>query len=319
MKLNLKIDHHENILKIVGPYDRNLNVIKSYFDIKLTIRENEIITNAKKEVKDKLEILFEILLKLIIIGVIFNEKDIVYIIKLIERNIDTNNIINFYQKRNIIITTNQGRAIYPKTINQQTYIDAINKNDLVFGVGPAGTGKTYLAVAYASKLLKENKIKKIILTRPVVEAGESLGFLPGDIKEKIDPYLIPLYDALYEFLGRGTVDNLIEKGVIEIAPLAYMRGRTLDNAFVILDEAQNTTKVQMKMFLTRLGFNSKMLISGDPSQIDLKNDNMSGLIEVIKILKNLEDVKFINFEKLDVIRNPLVQKVLERYDENKLS
>ncbi|HQC30588.1 MAG TPA: PhoH family protein, partial [Acholeplasmataceae bacterium] len=180
----------------------------------------------------------------------------------------------------------------------------------------AGTGKTYLAVAYAVKELKKGSVKKIVLTRPVVEAGESLGFLPGDLKEKVDPYLIPLYDALYEMLGLETTQTLIEKGVIEIAPLAYMRGRTLENAFIILDEAQNTTTSQMKMFLTRLGFGSKMIVTGDPSQTDLKSNVKSGLNEALKILKEIEDIKIINFERIDVIRHPLVQSILERYESN---
>jgi len=316
MNIDFKVEHHEFLAKIVGPFDRNLNIIKSYFDIKLNLSKNTFITNANNDVKTLLVKLFELLVILIEENIQFNEKDIIYIIKLFEEKKSKNEILDFYLDRKIIITTNSSKIILPKTINQKKYIESINRHDLVFGVGPAGTGKTYLAVAYAANLLKNGKIKKIILTRPVVEAGESLGFLPGDIKEKIDPYLIPLYDALYEFLGKHKVDSLIEKGIIEIAPLAYMRGRTLDNAFVILDEAQNTTKVQMKMFLTRLGFNSKMLVSGDPTQIDLKSNNMSGLIEVMKILKNLDDVKFVYFDKVDVIRNPIVQKILERYDEN---
>lgn len=314
MKLDLKIEHHDINSKLVGPNDRNLNIVKSYFNISISITGNEIVTNANSEVKLILTELFKIVIKLIENNIKFNEKDYIYIIKLLENKIDTTNILEFYKNRKIIVTSNTGNPIYPKTLNQNHYIETIKKYDLVFGVGPAGTGKTYLAVAYAASLLKANKVKKIILTRPVVEAGESLGFLPGDIKEKIDPYLIPLYDALYEFLGKNTVDTLIEKGTIEIAPLAYMRGRTLDNAFVILDEAQNTTKMQMKMFLTRLGFNSKMLISGDPTQIDLKSSSMSGLIEVSNILKDMDDIKFTYFEKIDVIRNPIVQKVLERYD-----
>lgn len=316
MNIDFKVEHHEFLAKIVGPFDRNLNIIKSYFDIKLNLSKNTFITNANNDVKTLLVKLFELLVILIEENIQFNEKDIIYIIKLFEEKKSKNEILDFYLDRKIIITTNSSKIILPKTNNQKKYIESINRHDLVFGVGPAGTGKTYLAVAYAANLLKNGKIKKIILTRPVVEAGESLGFLPGDIKEKIDPYLIPLYDALYEFLGKHKVDSLIEKGIIEIAPLAYMRGRTLDNAFVILDEAQNTTKVQMKMFLTRLGFNSKMLVSGDPTQIDLKSNNMSGLIEVMKILKNLDDVKFVYFDKVDVIRNPIVQKILERYDEN---
>lgn len=314
MKLNVKIDHHDVIAKIVGPQDRNLNVLKQYFGIKISINENEIITDANKTTKTILENVFKTAIKLVENNVVFNERDLIYIIKVLEDKGNTNDIISLYENRKLVVVANNGKPVFPKTFNQKDYIDKMEKHDLVFGVGPAGTGKTYLAVAYGVSLLKANKIRKIILTRPVVEAGESLGFLPGDIKEKIDPYLIPLYDALYEFLGKETVDNLILKGVIEIAPLAYMRGRTLDNAFVILDEAQNTTSVQMKMFLTRLGFNSKMLITGDPTQIDLRNNQTSGLKEVIRILKNMDDVKFTYFEKVDVIRNPLVQKILERYE-----
>src|SRR5690554_97717 len=314
MKLDIKIDHHDVITKIVGPQDRNLNVLKQYFGIKISINENEIITDANKDTKKHLENVFKTAIKLIENNIVFNERDLIYIIKVLEDNGNASEIISLYENRKLILVANNGKPVFPKTFNQKDYLEKMERYDLVFGVGPAGTGKTYLAVAYATALLKANRIKKIILTRPVVEAGESLGFLPGDIKEKIDPYLIPLYDALYEFLGKETVDNLILKGVIEIAPLAYMRGRTLDNAFVILDEAQNTTSVQMKMFLTRLGFNSKMLITGDPTQIDLRNNQVSGLKEVIRILKNMDDVKFTYFEKVDVIRNPLVQKILERYE-----
>lgn len=214
----------------------------------------------------------------------------------------------------MIERTFSGKAIYAKTLKQIEYVNALKENDIVFGVGPAGTGKTYLAVVYAVSLLKKGIIKHIVLTRPAIEAGESLGFLPGDLKEKIDPYLRPLYDALYDTLGNKSVDQMIENGVIEIAPLAYMRGRTLENCFCILDEAQNTTEMQMKMFLTRLGFNSKMVITGDISQIDLPNGKRSGLVNACNILKNIDDIKIIKFEKLDVVRNPLVQKIIEAYD-----
>lgn len=314
MKLDIKIEHHDIISKLVGPQDRNLNVIKQYFGVKISISENIIITDATGDTKKLLESVFKTAIKLIENNIIFYERDIIYIIKVLENNGNPEDIINLYSDRKLILVNNTGKPVYPKTFNQKVYLDKMENYDLVFGVGPAGTGKTYLAVAYAVSLLKSNKIKKIVLTRPVVEAGESLGFLPGDIKEKIDPYLIPLYDALYEFLGKEAVDNLIEKGIIEIAPLAYMRGRTLENAFVILDEAQNTTSVQMKMFLTRLGFNSKMLITGDPSQVDLRNNQISGLKEAMRILKNMEDIRFVYFDKIDVIRNPLVQKILERYE-----
>lgn len=314
MKLKTKIEHYDVLSKIVGVNDKNLTVIKQYFGIKVSITENTILTDAKAEVKEVLEKLFQTLIKLAELQISFNERDLIYIIKLLESGSNGLDIINFYQTQKRIIVSEQGRPVFPKTFNQKTYIEAMESYDLVFGVGPAGTGKTYLAVAYAASMLKSNRIKKIILTRPAVEAGETLGFLPGDLKEKVDPYLIPLYDALYEFLGKEVVDNLLNKGVIEIAPLAYMRGRTLDNAFVILDEAQNTTSTQMKMFLTRLGFNSKMLITGDPSQVDLRNNQKSGLKEVLNKLQGIKDIKFIYFDKIDVIRNPLVQKILERYE-----
>ncbi len=238
-----------------------------------------------------------------------------YIIKLAEKD-QLQDIYELYQNRKRILVNDSGRSIYPKTFNQKDYVHAIETYDLVFGVGPAGTGKTYLAVAQAVSELKGGKVKKLILTRPVVEAGENLGFLPGDLKEKVDPYLVPLYDALYEMLGTQNTLALIDKGIIEIAPLAYMRGRTLENAFVILDEAQNTTRVQMKMFLTRLGFASKMVITGDPSQSDLPKGVPSGLNQVLGLLSDLEDIKIIQFEKLDVVRHPLVQHILERYETN---
>ena len=216
----------------------------------------------------------------------------------------------------LITKTVSGKPIHAKTLNQLNYLKAINTNDLVFGYGPAGTGKTYVAVVNAVAKLKSGGIKKIILTRPAVEAGESLGFLPGDLKEKVDPYLRPLYDALYEVLGKTQTEDLIEKGIIEIAPLAYMRGRTLENAYVILDEAQNTTINQMKLFLTRLGFNSKMIVTGDITQIDLPTKIESGLVNAIKLLKGVAGIKIIAFERVDIIRHPLVQKVLARYEKN---
>ena len=206
--------------------------------------------------------------------------------------------------------------IYPKTLGQKEYYQALMKNDVVFGIGPAGTGKTYLAVVFAIRALKNNEVKKIILTRPAVEAGENLGFLPGDLKEKVDPYLRPLYDALYDMLGVEQTERLIEKGIVEIAPLAYMRGRTLEDAYVILDEAQNTTDAQMKMFLTRLGLQSKMIITGDVTQIDLPRGVMSGLHRAMSILKGVKGIRFVYMSALDVVRHPVVQRIIERYDEN---
>ena len=211
--------------------------------------------------------------------------------------------------------TISGRIIYPKTSGQRRLFDAMRHYDVLFAVGPAGTGKTYLSVIYATSLLKENVIKKIILTRPAVEAGESLGFLPGDLKEKVDPYLQPLYDALYDSLGQETTEKLMEKKTIEIAPLAYMRGRTLDDAFIILDEAQNTTRSQMKMFLTRLGKNSKMIINGDITQIDLKYKTDSGLTNAVHVLRDIEEIGFVTLDSKDVVRHPLVQKIIDAYME----
>ena len=213
-----------------------------------------------------------------------------------------------------IARTMSGKLIYPKTLGQKEYYYALKNNDVVFGIGPAGTGKTYLAVVFAVDALKNNLVKKIVLTRPAVEAGENLGFLPGDLKEKVDPYLRPLYDALHDMLGVEQTERLIEKGVIEIAPLAYMRGRTLEDAYVILDEAQNTTDNQMKMFLTRLGFNSKMIITGDVTQIDLPRGVESGLVRAMDILNNVKGISFIHLTAIDVVRHPVVQRIIERYE-----
>ena len=221
-------------------------------------------------------------------------------------------LLLIYLKKDNILTTMAGKVIYPKTLNQKIYIKALDDNDIVFAVGPAGTGKTYLAVMYALKLLKSFKIRRIVLVRPIVEAGEKLGFLPGDLKEKIDPYLIPIYDSLYEAIGKEQVTKLIEKGTIEVAPLAYMRGRTLDNSIIILDEAQNATQTQMKMFLTILGFGSKMIVTGDLSQIDLPNKSISGMTETVNLLKDIEGIKIVRFQKIDVMRHPLVFKIIEK-------
>lgn len=313
MKLNQQIHHAEAIARLVGVQDRNLLVFKQYLGMTVTVNGSEIITDAKKEQLPLLEAIFSVLIELAEHQVQLSERDIMYIIKLAEKD-ELVGVFDLYKNRKRILVNDQGRSIYPKTFNQKTYVEMMANHDLVFGVGPAGTGKTYLAVAQAVADLKNNKVKKLILTRPVVEAGESLGFLPGDLKEKVDPYLVPLYDALYEMLGTQTTLSLMEKGVIEIAPLAYMRGRTLENAFVILDEAQNTTKVQMKMFLTRLGFASKMVITGDPSQSDLPKGVPSGLNQALGLLDHLDDIKIVTFDKLDVVRHPLVQRILERYE-----
>jgi len=214
----------------------------------------------------------------------------------------------------VILITHRKKAIVPKTPSQKAYIKAIKENDIIFGIGPAGTGKTYLAMAMALKYLKDNKISKIILTRPAVEAGEKLGFLPGGIAEKVHPYLTPLYDALYDMVDFDKANYLLEKGVIEIAPLAFMRGRTLNDAFIILDEAQNTTREQMKMFLTRIGFGSKAVITGDVTQIDLPKKGESGLLDAFRVLKGIEGIAFVEFKKEDVVRHPIVQKIIQAYE-----
>ena len=241
----------------------------------------------------------------------FSKNALLYLIALAKEG--SEDIVYKMEESEVFITA-VGKRVKSKTIKQKEYVDSINKNTIVFGVGPAGTGKTYLAVALAVKAFKQREVNKIILTRPAVEAGEKLGFLPGDLQEKTDPYLRPLYDALNEFFGQEKYLALMEKGIIEIAPLAYMRGRTLTNAFVILDEAQNSTKEQMKMFLTRLGEGSKMVITGDITQIDLPYGKESGLIDAIKVLQGIENIDIINFKGGDVVRNPLVSKIVEAYN-----
>ena len=312
MKFTCNFTSLSECQNIVGNDNINLKFIEKLFDVKLNVNFNEIECNIDDESTiDLIKKMFEMLSFMAQNNFQVTSRDITYIYKNLD-NIES--LYKIYQKKEMIDRTFSGKAIYAKTLKQIEYVNALKENDIVFGVGPAGTGKTYLAVVYAVSLLKKGIIKHIVLTRPAIEAGESLGFLPGDLKEKIDPYLRPLYDALYDTLGNKSVDQMIENGVIEIAPLAYMRGRTLENCFCILDEAQNTTEMQMKMFLTRLGFNSKMVITGDISQIDLPNGKRSGLVNACNILKNIDDIKIIKFEKLDVVRNPLVQKIIEAYD-----
>lgn len=312
MKMVYKLKDLKYIYNILGNFDANIEVIKSYFEIDLILDKDTFYTNASLEEK---EIIHDVLEKMeeLSTKISLTQREIMYLIKLrIEDKLD--NVIDFFSNRKMLMKKADGKPIYPETFTQGLYVRTIDQEELIFGVGPAGTGKTYLAVAMAVKHLKQNKINKLILTRPAVEAGEYLGYLPGDLKEKIDPYLRPLYDALYDFLGLETTNKLLESGVIEIAPLAYMRGKTLENAFIILDEAQNTTTMQMKMFLTRLGFNSTMVITGDPSQVDLPSGRKSGLIQALEILKDVPNIKVVRFKRLDVVRNPLVQKILERYD-----
>ncbi|WP_437178356.1 PhoH family protein [Candidatus Izimoplasma sp. HR1] len=318
-KLEVRFTNYDNFRMVIGSNDRNIKVLNSLLNINIFSKGEDIFVNTDDS--DLITLIEKIFKTLILIAgnnVNISERDVLYVAKLAE-DMEPKKISEIYTNRILITKTLTGKPIYAKTLNQKHYINAINNNDLVFGIGPAGTGKTYVAVMNAVSKLRDGSIKKIILTRPAVEAGESLGFLPGDLKEKVDPYLRPLYDALYEAIGNKQTEDLIEKGTIEIAPLAYMRGRTLENAYVILDEAQNTTTNQMKLFLTRLGFNSKMVVTGDITQIDLPKKTYSGLVQAVDLMSNVDGIEIIAFERVDVIRHPLVQKVLERYEnyENK--
>ncbi len=318
-KLQVKFRNLDNFRMVIGNNDRNIKVLNALLNINIFSKGEDIfVDSTDKEIITLLEKIFETLILVAQNNIVVSERDVLYIAKLSE-DMSSEQIADIYVNRLLVTKTVNGKPIYAKTLNQKHYIQAINKHDLVFGIGPAGTGKTYVAVMNAVSKLRDGSVKKIILTRPAVEAGESLGFLPGDLKEKVDPYLRPLYDALYEAIGIKQTEELIEKGTIEIAPLAYMRGRTLENAYVILDEAQNTTTNQMKLFLTRLGFNSKMVVTGDITQIDLPRKTFSGLVQAIDLLKKVDGITIIEFERVDVIRHPLVQKVLERYEnyENK--
>ena len=305
---------YDNVEKVsvCGLNDEYLKMIGEHFNVQIMNRSNELVViDCEEEIAKQVEDVINAILKVSRSGYQITNKDIVQIL-----NLSKNNELYIFDKlkESMVGRNHDGKAIFPKSIGQLRYINSIKHNDIVFGIGPAGSGKTYLAVIYAVWQLKNHKIKKIILTRPAVEAGENLGFLPGDLKEKIDPYLRPLYDALYEMLGKENTEKYIEKGIIEIAPLAYMRGRTLEDAFIILDEAQNTTTMQMKMFLTRLGFNSKMVITGDITQIDLRNNVKSGLEQVKNILQDIEEIKFVTMTTSDVCRHPLVQKIIDAYE-----
>ena len=301
----------ENIQKLVGVNDGNLRLIAEGYDVSVSDTGNEIIVEGNDNgVKKVLEVL-KTLDNVVNTGVNISAPDVVSAMKMADKG-TTEYFSDLY--KTILIRDAKGRPIRVKNMGQKRYVDAIQKNDVVFGIGPAGTGKTFLAVVCAIAAFKKGEVSRIVLTRPAVEAGESLGFLPGDLKEKVDPYLRPIYDSLYAILGTNTTDRLMERGTIEVAPLAYMRGRTLDDAFVILDEAQNTTDAQMKMFLTRLGFNSRMIVNGDMTQVDLPGRQRSGLIEAQHILKGIDQIKFINFSANDVVRHPVVAKIINAYE-----
>ncbi len=310
--IDLHSEDHQNTLSLFGTNDRNIKQIEEYLPVTILTRGGQLQITGNKEDVAVVESLLKAVMKIIKKGINVTERDIIYGIDLAKQG----KIEQFETLFEDEITRNQqGKPIRVKTLGQRDYVSSIKTKDLVFGIGPAGTGKTYLAVVMAAKALRNGEVKRIILTRPAVEAGESLGFLPGDLKEKVDPYLRPLYDALHDVFGAEHTGRLMERGTIEIAPLAYMRGRTLDDAFVILDEAQNTTPEQMKMFLTRLGFGSKMVITGDVSQIDLPKGKISGLKVTEQKLKKIKGIAFNYLKGSDVVRHPLVQRIIEAYDE----
>lgn len=308
----IQIDDINQSQALIGNNDENLKAIEAHFNVVIHARGQEIAVKGEKiEHVEKAELVLQNLLKVIELGNTITLKDVEAAIKMADNN-TIHHLLDLYDEE--ITKDAYGKTIRAKTMGQRIYINAMKRNDLVFGIGPAGTGKTFLAVVYAAKQLRKGSVKRIVLTRPAVEAGESLGFLPGDLKEKVDPYLRPLYDGLNTVLGREQTQRLIERGVIEIAPLAYMRGRTLDDAFVILDEAQNTTHAQMKMFLTRLGFGSKMVVTGDQTQIDLPKGVKSGLKEAVKKLSGVSGISIMKMDQSDVVRHPLVSKIINRYE-----
>lgn len=310
------IEDSNIITELFGKFDENVKIIEDEFEVELVLRNGHLVIVGDNVSTEIVEKLIYNLMEIIYSQKRLNKQELRYTIELVKKGKEgqLKDLLN-----DVVCITASGKTIKPKTIGQKIYIDGIRKNDIVFGIGPAGTGKTYLAMAMAVTAFKNKEVNRIILTRPAVEAGESLGFLPGDLQEKVDPYLRPIYDALFDILGGETYTKLIEKGLIEVAPLAYMRGRTLDNSYVILDEAQNTTNEQMKMFLTRIGFGSKAIITGDITQTDLPRGKTSGLVTVSKILKGIEGIDFVYLTKHDIVRHPLVQKIIEAYERHEES
>ncbi len=305
----LKIEDAESSMNVFGSFDSNIKILEKSYNVAITNRDGELKVSGEEVQAEKCINVLSGLLNLAKGGEAVDEQKVRYFMSM-DGTADEAVSLG----KDCICLTASGKPLRPKTIGQKKYIESIEKNTVVLGVGPAGTGKTYLAVAMAVKAFRNREVSRIILTRPAVEAGEKLGFLPGDLQNKVDPYLRPLYDALYEMLGVENFQKYMERGSIEIAPLAYMRGRTLDDSFIILDEAQNTTPEQMKMFLTRIGFGSKALITGDITQIDLPNGVRSGLKEAIKILDNIEDISINKFSERDVVRHPLVMKIIKAYE-----
>lgn len=312
----INIDRMEQAVALFGSFDENIKLVEKEYQVSVIGRGAEIKVSGEPENVGKAVRVIESLLSLINRGEALSEQNVRYCISLIndgsEEKIET-------LAGDCICITSKGKPVKPKTLGQKNYCNQIRQNTITIGVGPAGTGKTYLAVAMAVTAFRAQEVNRIILTRPAVEAGEKLGFLPGDLQQKVDPYLHPLYDALFDMLGAETYQKYLERGNIEVAPLAYMRGRTLDDSFIILDEAQNTSPEQMKMFLTRLGFNSKMVITGDVTQIDLPDGKRSGLKDVMRILRNIDDIAQVRFSDKDVVRHRLVQDIIKAYEKNEES
>lgn len=306
----MKIDHGQDTNQLFGSLDANLNLIEQAYQVNILQRQDELILKGK-DPSGALEAISE-LLWILESGEALDTQTVNYVINLQQEG---KSYRESKVSKDVICFTYKGKPIKPKTIGQKEYAKSVREHDIVFGVGPAGTGKTYMAVAMAINAFKNKEVEKILLARPAVEAGERLGFLPGDLQEKVDPYLRPLYDALYDILGKDSALRLKEKEAIEVVPLAYMRGRTLDRSFIILDEAQNTTQEQMKMFLTRLGFGSKAVVTGDVTQIDLPRGKRSGLLEAVSVLEGVEGIEFCFLKDTDVVRHPLVRRIINAYEQ----
>ena len=309
LSLDIKTDHINNVF---GEFDSNIKIIEKELSVSFINRDDSVKILGNEEHISIAENVFMELIELSKRGNVIDEQCVRYVLKL-KDDVNRHDLVEMDD--DIICHTSNGKPVKPKTLGQKAYVDSIRKNMIVFGIGPAGTGKTYLAMAMAITAFQREEVSRIILTRPAIEAGEKLGFLPGDLQSKVDPYLRPLYDALYQIMGAESFQRNMEKGLIEVAPLAYMRGRTLDNAFIILDEAQNTTPAQMKMFLTRIGFGSKAVITGDLTQKDLPSGQVSGLDTALKVLKKVEEISICNLTSDDVVRHPLVQKIVNAYED----
>ncbi|KXT76020.1 PhoH family protein [Streptococcus sp. DD12] len=309
--IEIPLAHPDDVLSLFGSNERHLRFLEDEVGVTIHARSERIQVIGEEAAVELVRQIIQALLVLVGRGMVINSSDMVTALTM-ARNKEIDKFVALYEEE--IIKDHAGKPIRVKTLGQKVYVDSIKQHDVVFGIGPAGTGKTFLAVTLAVTALKRGQVKRIILTRPAVEAGESLGFLPGDLKEKVDPYLRPVYDALYRILGKEQTTRLMERDTIEIAPLAYMRGRTLEDAFVILDEAQNTTIMQMKMFLTRLGFNSKMIVNGDTSQIDLPGRVKSGLIDAKEKLQGISQIDFVHFSAQDVVRHPVVADIIKAYE-----